>query len=486
MTRPSPHRTITLRDPLSDKAAGSIAVQTASDARALSSTLRTAQKVWQSRSFEDRAAILGKWGSAISTHRDALLKALCADTGRMAESILEVEAVVSILERWSNTDPAAFIAQSRDSATPHVRIEQELVPYPLVGVIAPWNGPLLLSLIDAIPALLAGCAVMIKPSEITPRFCEPLRTTLADVPELQSVVGFISGDGETGEALIDCVDAICFTGSTATGLRVAQHAAARLIPAFLELGGKDPAVVLPDANLELAASAILWGSITNAGQACQSLERVYVHQDQIEAFTTLLVAMAKNVALSFDAPETGIGPIISRDQIAIIQGHLDDAIKKGAKAETGGRITHDGGTWFSPTVLTGVNHEMLVMQEETFGPVIPLMAYDDVEQAIMLANDTQFGLSAAVFGANEENALAVARRLDAGAVSINDAAMTAIVGDAEKVAFKASGLGGSRMGAASIRRFYRPRAFLVNKTARSEGRPRSLLARNSKEQNNAK
>ncbi|MCA1831022.1 MAG: aldehyde dehydrogenase family protein, partial [Actinobacteria bacterium] len=423
--------------------------------------LRRAQPEWQ-ESLEHRTAELSAWRDAIAAARTRIIDALIADTGRRIESEMEVDAVLGSIARWCAIAPELLADPARrPSAIPFIGVEQSLRPYELAGVISPWNFPLLLALLDAIPALVAGCAVIVKPSEIAPRFIEPLVATVpGGLP-----IAFIAGDGSTGSTVIDNVDALCFTGSVATGRRVAEQAARRFIPAFLELGGKDPAVVLASADLERATSAILWGSTANAGQSCQSIERVYVAASLYETFVEMVTEKASRVELAAPTIEDGaIGPIIAEKQIAIIASQLEDAATKGAKARTGGAIeTIDGGTYLRPTVLTDVDHTMKVMTEETFGPIIPVMSFEDDDDAVRLANDTIFGLSAAVFGA-EGAAIAVARRLNAGGVSINDAALTALVHDAEKNSFNLSGLGSSRMGPAALRRFGRRQAFLINGT----------------------
>jgi acyl-CoA reductase-like NAD-dependent aldehyde dehydrogenase len=347
---------------------------------------------------------------------------------------------------------------------PHVKHRPQFVPYPIVGVISPWNFPLTLSMIDTIPALLAGCAVLLKPSEVTPRFLAPLGRALQRVPELAAVFAFVEGDGRTGEALINNVDAVCFTGSVPTGRKVALQCAGRLIPAFLELGGKDPLIVLEGANLDDAVTAALRGSVLATGQACQSIERIYAARPLFDAFLERLVKAASACRLNWpDISKGEIGPIIFDKQARVLEAQLADARAKGAQVLTGGVIeSHGGGLWLNPTVLSSVNHGMSVMMEETFGPIMPVMAFDTVDEAIRLANDGPYGLSAAVFASTIEEAEAVARHINAGAISLNDAALTSLFYEAEKHAFGASGLGGSRMGAAGFHRFLRRKAMIAN------------------------
>lgn len=430
---------------------------------------RRAQVRWQQLGLEGRIEALQQWKEAILSGRDRLTEALVNDTGRLSISVLEIDSFLSSIDRWCRLAPELLQESAKNTAIPFIALQQTSVPYPLVGVISPWNFPLLLSTIDTIPALLAGCAVIVKPSEITPRFVAPLITALNAIPKLHEVLTFVEGAGATGSVLIENVDLVCFTGSVATGRKVAQAAAKQFIPAFLELGGKDPAIVLESANLELATSAILWGSVVNTGQSCLSIERIYVADSIFEKFYHQLVAKAHRLGLAYPTVESGeIGPIIAEKQAAIISDHLLDAVEKGAVIHCGGVIEDLGGGWWCrPTVLTQVNHAMKVMTEETFGPIMPVMPFATVEEAVSLANDSIYGLSAAVF-ASEAEALEVAHQIDAGAISINDAGLTAMMHEGEKNAFKFSGLGGSRMGAAALKRFMRKKAILIKTNASSD------------------
>lgn len=424
---------------------------------------RRAQTQWYQLGVEGRIAALQQWKQAILSVRQQLTDALVNDTGRLSTSILEIDSFLGSIDRWCNLVPDLLQDSAKNTSIPFIALQQTNTPYPVVGVISPWNFPLLLSMIDTIPALLAGCAVVVKPSKMAPRFVAPLLTALNNIPHLSDVLIFIEGSAETGTALIDYVDLICFTGSVNTGRKIAEAAAKRFIPAFLELGGKDPAIVLESANLDLATSAILWAAVVNTGQSCVSIERIYVAERIFEEFYHQLVTKAHRLQLAYPNLEDGqIGPIIAEKQAAVISDHIADAVAKGAVIHCGGKVEELGGGWWCrPTVLTQVNHSMKVMTEETFGPIMPVMAFSSVEEAIDLANDSIYGLSAAVFAGSEEEALVVARQINAGAISINDAALTAIMHEGEKNAFKCSGLGGSRMGVAALKRFIRKQAFLI-------------------------
>jgi succinate-semialdehyde dehydrogenase / glutarate-semialdehyde dehydrogenase len=425
--------------------------------------LRTRQPAWAAPPPEDRACVLSRFADSVERHIDAIAAALTIDTGRKAISQIELKGTVAAIRRWAARAPDLIAANSftdQPTGIPTITTSTRLVPYPLVGVISPWNFPLTLALIDAIPALAAGCAVIVKPSEITPRFIRPLAAAIAEVPELPLLV--IEGDGATGAALVPAVDYIAFTGSVATGRKVAAAAAAAFIPASLELGGKDPMIVLTSADPVTAAHTALRASIVNTGQACQSIERVLVAREIAEPFIAALVKAANAARLNFPDIAVGdIGPFIFEKQAHIVQAQIDEAVAKGAQLLAGGQVeTLGGGLYLRPTVLTDVTQDMAILREETFGPVVPVTVFDAVEEAVADANAGEFGLSAAVLASTAEEAEAVAIRLNAGAVSINDGSLTSMVWEAEKSSFGASGLGPSRMGYSGLLRFFRKQALI--------------------------
>ena len=425
--------------------------------------LRAQQPAWAARTAEDRARTLALFADVVERHCAAIAAALTVDTGRRSISHIEVAGTVAAIRRWAARAPGLIAANSpigRPTGIPTITTSTRLVPYSLVGAISPWNFPLTLALIDAIPALAAGCAVIVKPSEVTPRFIRPLMAAIAEVPELPLLV--IEGDGATGAALIPTVDYVAFTGSVATGRKVAAAAAAAFIPASLELGGKDPMIVLASADPVAAAHTALRASIVNTGQACQSIERILVARESAEPFLAALTEAAKAVRLNYPDIAVGdIGPFIFEKQATIVQGQIDDAVAKGATLLAGGHVENlGGGLYLRPTVLTGVTCEMAIMREETFGPVIPVTVFDTVDNAVADANAGAFGLSAAVLAGTADEAEAVAIRLNAGAVSINDGSLTSMVWEAEKSSFGTSGLGPSRMGDSGLLRFFRKQALI--------------------------
>jgi succinate-semialdehyde dehydrogenase / glutarate-semialdehyde dehydrogenase len=455
-----------VRNPRTGKLDYAFPVMTPAEIADVGAELRNAGHDWARHTAIERVEVLAAWLAALTEERDALIAALVIDTGRKRESIMEVDSAFGNLKRWIDRAPA-LLAESgtRESVVKPMTLTPASVPLGLVAVISPWNFPLLLALIDTVPALAAGCPVIVKPSEFTPRFVEPLARAMARVPALSRVLRIVQGDARTGAAMIDVAEAVCFTGSVATGRVIARHCAERLIPCFLELGGKDAAIVLEGTDIVRAARAIAWGGLANAGQSCLSIERVLVEAPVFEAFSQALAAEANCIALAHPGIDDGvIGPIIAARQAELIQAQLEDAFAHGARALAGGRIEEiDGGWWCRPTVLVNVTPAMRIMREETFGPVLPVLSCRDADEAIAIANGTEFGLSGAVFGPRER-ALAVATRMECGAVSINDAALTAIVHDGEKQAFKLSGLGASRMGDSSIARFRRRRVMIENAT----------------------
>jgi acyl-CoA reductase-like NAD-dependent aldehyde dehydrogenase len=459
---------IPVRDPRSGGIDFELVPALAEDVAREAARLRAGQAAWQDLGLEGRGAVLSDFAGQLAAAAGPIVAALERDTGRRAIAGLELKGVVGSLRGWVAQAPGLLPeGWSEGRMDGRMRHAPQWVPFGLVGVISPWNFPLTLSMIDTIPALLAGCAVLLKPSEVTPRFARPLMEVVAAVPALASVFGLVQGGGATGAALVDQVDAVCFTGSVVTGRKVAVQAAGRLIPAFLELGGKDPLIITATADLDRAVTAALRGSVLSTGQACQSIERIYVARPLHDAFVARLAQAAKATRLNHPDITAGeIGPIIFDRQADILRAHLADAAARGAVVEAGGTVEElGGGLWLRPTVLSGVTHEMAVMREETFGPILPVMAFDTVEEAIALANDSPYGLSAAVIAGTLDEAEAIGRQIEAGAISLNDAALTSLFHEAEKHSFKASGLGGSRMGAAGFQRFCRRKALIANRGA---------------------
>ncbi len=435
--------------------------------------LRTAQPAWEHAGIEHRIEVMKRWVERLRAHRAALVEADSIDTGYGQISQVAPDMVIGAILRLAAHAPAVFQQLRRSGkspAVPHVHFDTNLRPYPLLGVIGPWNAPLMLSTLHAVPALFAGCAVLVKPSEFAPRFVSPLMRTISEVPELNEVLTYVVGDAQTGAAMIEHVDIINFTGSVPNGRKVAEACAKRFIPAMLELGGKDPVVITQNADLERAATAVLRGAVTSTGQVCFSIERIYVHESVHDRFVERLAKEAARVELNYPDPSRGqIGPFITARQAQIVDDHIDDALARGAQLRCGGKsINLGGGLYMHPTVLVDVNHEMKIMRDETFGPVMPVMKFRTEDEAVRLANDSYYGLSAAVIGGTEAEARRIADRIDAGVVSVQDTFLTfAGFGVAEWESFKFSGMGGRGAGFLS---FMRKQAVLLN-----TGQPESMI-----------
>ncbi|MEJ0038056.1 MAG: aldehyde dehydrogenase family protein [Gammaproteobacteria bacterium] len=464
-------RTIPVRNPRTGTTEFTLPVASSQEVAEKAARLRRNQKAWAARPVADRVAIMRRWIAELLAHAKAIGAADGADTGGCHTSQFTAFIAVANISGWCEDAEgvlARALVSGQSISMPTVHIQSQLVPYPVVGVISPWNAPMMLSLLDAVPALFAGSAVLLKPSEVTPRFVEPLMHTVRKVPELAEVFDVVLGDGRTGQDVISQVDLICFTGSVQNGRKVAVACAERLIPCFLELGGKDPAIVTADADIARATTAVLRGGVYATGQVCYSVERVYVHESIHDRFVEELVRKAKQVRLNDRDPLDGqIGPFIFVRQPEIVESHLKDAVAKGAKVLTGGVTeTLGGGLYMRPTVVTEVDHTMRLMKEETFGPILPVMRFRTIEEAIALANDTEFGLTASVLAGGEEEGVRIAEQVNAGSLFVQDTFLTfAKLRKIGTNSFGVSGLGGSRTGPESIMRFLRRKAIMTNRGA---------------------
>jgi succinate-semialdehyde dehydrogenase/glutarate-semialdehyde dehydrogenase len=317
-------------------------------------------------------------------------------------------------------------------------------PHGVIGIISPWNYPFSIPATEVLTSLVLGNAVVLKPSELTPLVGQELVSLLhtAGVPE--GVLQVVMGNGTTGAALIGSpIDKLIFTGSVATGKRVAQMAAERLLPIVLELGGKDAMLVLDDADVDIAAQAAVWGAFVNAGQTCLSVERCYVDQKLYRRFLEAVAAKtsALRVGNGLD-PETDVGPLIRERQLRVVEEQVEEARASGARILIGGhRLPELGRTFYAPTVLTGVDHSMRLMREETFGPVLPIMAIENEQEGIRLANGSEFGLAASVWTSNPRRGEQVARQLNAGTVMVNDVISCFGISEAPHGGFGSSGIG---------------------------------------------
>jgi acyl-CoA reductase-like NAD-dependent aldehyde dehydrogenase len=454
--------------------------------------VRAAQPDWEAMGIEGRYHWLGKLRDWILDNQDRVLDTMQRETGKVRADASNEPTYLADTINFYGKQAAKFLAD--ENVRPHspMLASKKLVvqyrPQPVVGIISPWNFPLILSLGDAIPALLAGAAVVIKPSEFTPLGIAEIAAAWKHEIGGPDVFDVVQGIGETGGALVDNVDFIQFTGSDRTGRKVMARAAETLTPVSLELGGKDPMIVLRDADLDRAANAAAWGGMFNSGQVCISVERIYVEEPVYDDFVAKLAAEVGRIRQGADDAHNpkDVGAMTSPNQTAIVEGQVDDALANGARALTGGKRVPGPGDYYEPTVLVDVDHSMKVMRDETFGPVVGVMKVRDSEEALALANDTRYGLSGSVFG-SRENAERIARRVECGAVNVNDVLINYFASDVPMGGWKESGIG-YRHGAQGIRKFCRTESLVITRFAAkreptwypyTRGR-RGLIARMSK------
>ena len=381
--------------------------------------VRAAQPEWEAIGIAGRYEWLGKLRDWLIDNGEHVAEVMQSETGKVrGDAALETPYLADLINFYGQNGPG-FLADEHPAAhLPLFRVRKLTVsyrPFPVVGVISPWNFPLMLSLGDAIPALMAGAAVVIKPSEFTPlSLMEVVRAWKEEIggPDVLDVV---NGMGETGTALVDEVDFIQFTGSDRTGKLVMKRAADTLTPVSLELGGKDPMIVLADADVERATNAAAWGGLANSGQICMSIERVYVEEPIYDEFVSKLTEKVAKLRQGTDGGdyEADVGAMATPAQVDIVADHVEDARKAGARILTGGKRKEGPGDWYEPTVIADADHSMKAMTDETFGPTIPVMKVSDAEEAVRLANDSRYGLSASVFSGDDERAEAIARRIEA-------------------------------------------------------------------------
>ena len=429
---------------------------------------RAAKPQWEMLGFEGRGRVLRRMQKWVMDNSERIIRTVVSETGKTFEEALlvEVSASASVFSFWAKNAEKYLADERVRSSSPFVKGKKLILRYKplgLIGVINPWNYPFGMACLDSIPALAAGNCVILKPSEITPLSALLFEQGLRECGMPEDVFQVATGRGETGSALIEEVDMIMFTGSTRTGRKVAEAAGRRLIPSSLELGGKDPMIVLADADLERAANTATFYSMTNSGQACVSVERVYVEAPVYDEFLAKITEKVR--ALRQGGPDGGpgsveVGAMIFPPQVDIVEDHVNDALAKGAKAITGGHRGEGPGHFFQPTLLVDVDHSMKIMQQETFGPTLPIMKVKDAEEAVRLANDTSYGLGGSVFSRDTAKGEAIARRVDSGAVCVNDACINASATELPMGGVKESGVG-YRNAAGGIRKYCSQQALLI-------------------------
>ncbi len=450
---------IDVRNPADGSLVGSVRELDATAVNAAAAELRMAQVAWAELGGDGRARWMRRWRDWILGHADELIDVLVSETGKVRnDAALEVMASCEFISYYAD-NAARFTADENVKPVGPMTLPKKLTkvysPYPVVGLITPWNFPIALFLMDAAPALAAGCTVLSKSSEETPLACGRMIEGWHEIGA-PAVIADVTGRGETGATVVDAADYVQFTGSTPTGRRIGVRCAELLKPYSLELGGKDPAIVLADADLDRAVNGIAWGGLFNSGQVCISVERVYVEAPVYDEFVERLAAKVTGLSQGV-AKGNDVGAMVTANQVDIADRHVQEAVAAGARALTGGSRGATG-NFFAPTVLVDVDHSMSCMSEETFGPTIPVMKVTDEDEAVRMANDSPYGLSASVWTRDVDRGRRVAGRLEAGAVNINDVFTNLFAAGLPHNGWKESGVGARLGGPYAVHKYCKVQA----------------------------
>jgi len=436
-------------DPSTGEEIGRVPLLDAAGVAAAVARARAAQTAWAKLSYNERARFILRAREIVLEQVDDIANLISRETGKPVTEAIAMEIVPTLdLMHYFAANAKQILKRKRVGLGQYNYMARTSYivykPLGVVGIISPWNFPWATPLDEVVMALMAGNAVVVKPSELTPLTALKIADVFKQAKLPDGLLEIVTGDGSTGAALVEAgVNKIMFTGSVNTGKRVAEAAAKHLTPVVLELGGKDPMIVFEDANLENAARAAIWGAFCNSGQACASIERCYVHESIADKFVDLVVKETK--LLKQDKPSTGdidVGAMTNQEQLEIVEDHVSDAVAHGAEVRAGGHRLNESQGWFhEPTVVTGVNHSMKLMRDETFGPVLPIMTFRTDEEAVRLANDSIYGLTASVFTGDLGRGKRIAEQLDAGTVMVNEVVYTHAVAQTPWGGVKQSGYG---------------------------------------------
>jgi acyl-CoA reductase-like NAD-dependent aldehyde dehydrogenase len=464
--------TIAVENPATGELITTVPVLGTDEIAAMATRAREAQPGWEAIGFEGRGRILRRAQKWMVDNIDRIIDVVVSEAGKTYEDaqLADYGYTVGALGFWAKEAPKYLEDEHVPSWNNPTVAGKKLIiryaPLGVVGVIGPWNYPIANSFGDCIPALAAGNSVILKPSEVTPLSSLLMEEMMRECGLPDGVFQVATGDGSTGAALIGNVDCVMFTGSTKTGKTVMKAAADALIPCYLELGGKDPMIVCADANLDRAANAAAYYSMNNGGQVCISVERVYVEEPVYDEFVAKVTDNVRKLRQGAPAgiASVDVGAVTFPPQLDTVEEHVRDAVSKGAKVLVGGHPRPGEGRFYEPTVLVDVDHSMKIMREETFGPTLPIMKVPDVDEALRLANDSTYGLQASVWTRDVERGEALARRVEAGVVCVNDAQVNYTALNLPMGGWKASGLG-TRHGANGIRKYTKVQSLLVTKLA---------------------
>ncbi len=429
-----------------------IPVTSEADLHAAVARARTAQPTWAATPVVHRCGVLREFGRILHQRRQEVAECITREAGKPNVEALITEALVALdAARFCANNAVAFLHPQRvPHGNPMMKVKRGQLlrePHGVIGIIAPWNYPFSIPATESLAALVTGNAVVLKPSEFTTLVGLKLAELLHAAGVPRDVFQVVTGAGETGAALLASnIDKLIFTGSVGTGRRVAEAAGKRLLPVVLELGGKDAMLVLEDASVEVASSAAVWGAFVNCGQACLSVERCYVHRSLYEKFVLACVEKTKRLRVGNGMDQNiEIGPMIHARQLANVASQVEEAVAAGATVLTGGHALAElGPNFYAPTVITGVDHSMRIMRDETFGPVLAIMPFDSSahdDAAVALINDSDFGLAASLWTANRARGEALARRIRSGTVMVNDAITCFGISEAPHGGVGQSGIG---------------------------------------------
>lgn len=459
-------------NPATGEVVGRVPQMSADEVEAAVTRSRAAFQTWKRKSFKERASYIMKAREAILSQLDEIAHLISAESGKpFGEAIsMEIAPVLDLMQYFArNTEKLLRPAKIVIGLYALLGRSSKIVYHPLgvVGIIPAWNYPFSIPLGETVMALMAGNTVVIKPSELTPMVGLKIGEVFEKAGLPENCVQIVTGAGENGAALVEAApDKIMFTGSVATGKKILGAAAKNLTSVVLELGGKDPMIVFEDANLELAAGAAVWGAFCNSGQSCSSVERLYVQESIAEELTRKIIEKVQVLKQGGgDREDISIGAMSSERQIQIVEDHVEDFRAAGAKIDTGGqRNPNLEGLFYEPTVITNANNDMRAMQEETFGPTLPIATFTTEEEAIKLANDSEFGLTASVWTGNKAKGERVARQIEAGSVYVNEVLYTHGIGQTPWGGFKNSGRGRTH-GREGLMELVQPQHIHVNHLA---------------------